>query len=81
MLTDAEQIEHLELIAHHAGLKLPEVVLPESHHIVIHRMRFHYLDWGYGSPAYPVPPRRRAELSHLGRHLFDAAAGLSLRRA
>ena len=32
--------------AHHAGLKLPEVVLPQSHHIVIHRMRFHYLDWG-----------------------------------
>ncbi len=46
MLTDAEQIEHLELAANLAGLKLPEVVLPESHHIVIHRMRFHYLDWG-----------------------------------
>jgi pimeloyl-ACP methyl ester carboxylesterase len=46
VLSDAEQIEHLELTASLAGLKLPEIVLPESHHIVIHRMRFHYLDWG-----------------------------------
>ncbi|MGO9454081.1 MAG: alpha/beta fold hydrolase [Candidatus Binataceae bacterium] len=46
MLTAAEQLEHLELTAHHAGLKVPEIVLPESHHIVIHKMRFHYLDWG-----------------------------------
>ena len=46
MLTDAEQLEHLELTANHAGLKLPQIVLPESHHIVINRMRFHYLDWG-----------------------------------
>jgi len=46
VLNDAEQIEHLELTAHHAGLKVPEIVLPESHQIVIHRMRFHYLDWG-----------------------------------
>lgn len=46
MLNDAEQIEHLELTANLAGLKLPEIVLPQSHHMVIHRMRFHYLDWG-----------------------------------
>jgi len=46
MLTDAEQLEHLELTAHHAGLKLPELVLPASHHVVVNRMRFHYLDWG-----------------------------------
>jgi esterase len=46
LLTDAEQREHLELSAAHAGLKLPELVLPESHHVVINRMRFHYLDWG-----------------------------------
>ena len=51
MLTDAEQLEHLELTAHHAGLKVAEIVLPESHHIVIHRMRFHYLDWG--TPGHP----------------------------
>jgi esterase len=46
VLSDAEQIEHLELTSKLAGLKLPEIVLPESHHIVINRMRFHYLDWG-----------------------------------
>ncbi|HZP46400.1 MAG TPA: alpha/beta hydrolase [Candidatus Binataceae bacterium] len=46
MLTEAEQIEHLELATSLAGLKAPQIVLPESHHIVIHRMRFHYLDWG-----------------------------------
>ena len=46
MLNDAEQIEHLELTARLSGLTLPETVLPESHHIVIHGMRFHYLDWG-----------------------------------
>ena len=46
MLTETEQFEHLKLAADVAGLKLPELVLPESHHIVVHRMRFHYLDWG-----------------------------------
>ena len=46
MLSEPEQIEHLKLAADVAGLQLPEVVLPESHHIVVHRMRFHYLDWG-----------------------------------
>ena len=45
-MTNAEQIEHLELAANLSGLTLPETVLPESHHIVIHGMRFHYLDWG-----------------------------------
>jgi pimeloyl-ACP methyl ester carboxylesterase len=46
VLTEAEQIDHLKLAAGIAGLELPEVTLPESHHIVIHKMRFHYLDWG-----------------------------------
>lgn len=46
LLSDADQREHLELSAAQAGLQLPELVLPESHHIVIHQMRFHYLDWG-----------------------------------
>lgn len=46
MIEESEQIEHLKLSADMAGLKLPEVLLPESHHIVIHKMRFHYLDWG-----------------------------------
>lgn len=46
MLTESEQFEHLKLAAEVAGLNVPELVLPESHHIVVHRMRFHYLDWG-----------------------------------
>ncbi len=46
LLSDAEQREHLELSAATAGLQLPELVLPESHHIVLKGMRFHYLDWG-----------------------------------
>jgi esterase len=52
VLTDSEQIEHLKLTADVAGLELPEVILPESHHIVVHRIRLHYLDWGTeGQPS------------------------------
>src|SRR5215472_3616076 len=29
-----------------AGLEAPDVVLPESHHVIVGTMRFHYLDWG-----------------------------------
>ena len=67
MLTESEQIEHLNLAAQVAGLKLPEVTLPESHHIVIHRMRFHYLDWG-------TPGRRPILFLHgggLNAHTWD----------
>lgn len=46
MLNTAEQIDHLKLSAEHAGLQLPAVALPESHHIVVGQMRLHYLDWG-----------------------------------
>ena len=46
MLSPSEQIEHLKLSAKFAGLELAEPVLPESHHTVVGRMRFHYLDWG-----------------------------------
>jgi esterase len=51
VLSDTEQIEHLELATNLAGLKAPQIILPESHHIVIHRMRFHYLDWGTAGRA------------------------------
>ncbi len=37
---------HLELAAATAGIVLPEVVLPDEHHLLLQRMRFHYLDWG-----------------------------------
>jgi esterase len=46
VLSEAEQIEHLKLTADFAGLALPELILPESHHVVVHRIRLHYLDWG-----------------------------------
>ncbi|HEY1850368.1 MAG TPA: alpha/beta hydrolase, partial [Candidatus Binataceae bacterium] len=46
MLSPSEQIDHLKLSAEHAGLTLPAVELPESHHLVVGRMRLHYLDWG-----------------------------------
>ena len=37
---------HLELSAVTAGVRLPDVVLPDEHHVLLRRMRFHYLDWG-----------------------------------
>ncbi|MBM3220171.1 MAG: alpha/beta hydrolase [Candidatus Rokubacteria bacterium] len=50
-LSPAELREHLTLAASKAGLSFPEVVLPESHDVVLRRMRFHYLDWG--TPGRP----------------------------
>jgi len=46
VLTEIEQLEHLRLASDVAGLAVPEIVLPQSHQIVVGRMRFHYLDWG-----------------------------------
>jgi pimeloyl-ACP methyl ester carboxylesterase len=37
---------HLELSAATAGIALPGIVLPSPHHLLLGRMRFHYLDWG-----------------------------------
>ncbi len=37
---------HLELSADVAGVRLPEIVLPDERHLLLGRMRFHYLDWG-----------------------------------
>jgi len=43
---------HLELSAATAGIVLPEIVLPAEHHVLLGRMRFHYLDWGTaGKPS------------------------------
>ena len=67
MLTDAEQIEHLKLTADFAGLELPEVILPESHHIVVHRIRLHYLDWG----AKGQPPIIFLHGGGLNAHTWD----------
>jgi esterase len=37
---------HLELSAATAGVRLSDIALPSEHHLVLRRMRFHYLDWG-----------------------------------
>jgi pimeloyl-ACP methyl ester carboxylesterase len=37
---------HLELSAATAGVRLPDLTLPAPHHVLLGRMRFHYLDWG-----------------------------------
>jgi pimeloyl-ACP methyl ester carboxylesterase len=41
-----EEIRMLGYAVKVAGLEAPEVVLPESHHVIVGAMRFHYLDWG-----------------------------------
>jgi esterase len=50
-LTADEFRAHLELAATTAGMPLAEIVLPEERHVVLRRMRFHYLDWG--TPGRP----------------------------
>ena len=45
-LSPEESLIHLELSAATAGLRLPEIVLPSEQHLLLGRMRFHYLDWG-----------------------------------
>jgi esterase len=37
---------HLELSAATAGVELADLTLPAAHHVLLGRMRFHYLDWG-----------------------------------
>jgi esterase len=37
---------HLEASAATAGVPLPDLALPSAHHVLLGRMRFHYLDWG-----------------------------------
>ena len=37
---------HLELSSSTAGIKLPDLILPTAHHVILRGMRFHYLDWG-----------------------------------
>jgi len=45
-LSPEEFRTHLELSAATAGVPLPDLTLPDQHHLVLGRMRFHYLDWG-----------------------------------
>jgi esterase len=67
VLSTAEQIDHLKFSAKHAGLDLPAVELPESHHTVIGRMRLHYLDWG----TKGCPPILLLHGGGLNAHTWD----------
>ena len=48
----AEYLAHQRRAATKARLEIPEFVLPVSRHVIVGRMRIHYLDWGDpgGSP-------------------------------
>jgi pimeloyl-ACP methyl ester carboxylesterase len=45
-LSAAEYLNHLHAIASTTGVEIPEIVLPDEHHVILGRMRFRYLDWG-----------------------------------
>jgi esterase len=66
---------HLELSAATAGIRLPEVVLPEARHLLLRSMRFHYLDWG--TPG--LPPVVFLHGGGLNAHTWDLVC-LALRR-
>jgi esterase len=42
-----ETLAHLSLASELAGLDIGETVAPADHHIVVHGLRLHYLDWGH----------------------------------
>lgn len=42
----ADELEHLKAAARVAGIEPSKFVLPESHHVLLGDMRFHYVDWG-----------------------------------
>jgi pimeloyl-ACP methyl ester carboxylesterase len=50
-LSPEEFREHLKLSSATAGLTLPDLNLPDAHHVILRGMRFHYLDWG--TPGQP----------------------------
>ena len=76
MTLDAHEFRaHLELSAATAGLALPEIVLPEERHVLLGRMRFHYLDWGTAGQ----PPMVFLHGGGLNAHTWDLVC-LSLRR-
>jgi pimeloyl-ACP methyl ester carboxylesterase len=66
-LTRDEFRTHLELSAQTAGVPLSEIILPESHDIVLRRMRFHYLDWGIAG----LPPIVFLHGGGLNAHTWD----------
>ena len=76
MSLSAEEFRaHLELSAATAGVRLPEVVLPDEHHLLLRRMRFHYLDWGTSG----LPPVLFLHGGGLNAHTWDLVCA-ALRR-
>lgn len=66
---------HLELAAATAGVRLAEIVLPDEHHLLLRRMRFHYLDWGTAG----LPPVLFLHGGGLNAHTWDLVCA-ALRR-
>lgn len=66
---------HLELSSAVAGVNLPDLELPEEHHVLLRRMRFHYLDWGTAG----LPPIVFLHGGGLNAHTWDLVCA-SLRR-
>jgi pimeloyl-ACP methyl ester carboxylesterase len=58
---------HLELSAATAGVPLSDIVLPSEHHLLLRRMRFHYLDWGTAG----LPPVVFLHGGGLNAHTWD----------
>ncbi len=74
-LSPEEFRAHLELSAATAGITLPELILPDERHVLLGRMRFHYLDWG----THGLPPVVFLHGGGLNAHTWDLVC-LSLRR-
>src|SRR5258705_5693902 len=76
MSLSAEEFRvHLEMTAATAGVPLPEIVLPDGHHLLLGRMRFHYLDWGTAG----LPPVVFLHGGGLNAHTWDLVCA-ALRR-
>lgn len=50
-LTPSESLQHLRLAVELSRVDAPEVILPESRHLVVDGTRLHLLDWG--TPGHP----------------------------
>ncbi len=74
-LSPEEFRTHLELSAATAGVPLPDLTLPDQHHLVLGRMRVHYLDWGTAGR----PPVVFLHGGGLNAHTWDLVCA-SLRR-
>jgi pimeloyl-ACP methyl ester carboxylesterase len=66
-LSPEEFRAHLEQSAATAGLTLSDFTLPAGHHVLLGRMRFHYLDWG----TTGLPPVVFLHGGGLNAHTWD----------